>query len=79
MLTKQRDEPLIINNMNEYFSRNNRNELILVSNGIEHRITLATIDGIEYFYQYPTIDEMERGQTTPKRRLVSEISTPLPE
>ena len=64
--------------MNEYFSRNNRNELILVSNGIDYRITLATIDNIEYFYQYPTIDEMERGQIEPKRRLVSEISGSLP-
>jgi hypothetical protein len=64
--------------MNEYFSRNKRNELILVSNGTEYRITLATIDGIEYFYQYPTIDEMERGQTEPKKRLVSEINNSLP-
>lgn len=65
--------------MNEYFSRNDRNELILVSNGTEYRITLSTIKGIEYFYQYPTIDEMERGQTEPKKRLVSEISNSLPE
>jgi hypothetical protein len=60
--------------MNEYFSRNERNELILISNDIEYQITLATIDGIEYFYQYPTIDEMERGQTIPEKRLVSEIN-----
>lgn len=64
--------------MNEYFSRNDRNELILVSNNIEHQITLATTDGIEYFYQYPTIAEMERGQTIPKKRLVSDISNSLP-
>ena len=64
--------------MNEYFSRNDRNELILISNETEYRITLATIKGIEYFYQYPTIDEMGRGQTEPKKRLVSEISNSLP-
>lgn len=64
--------------MSEYFSRNDRNELILVSNGIEYRITLATIKDVEYFYQYPTIDEMERGLTEPKKRLVSEISNSLP-
>jgi len=64
--------------MDEYFSRNDRNELILVSNGIEYRITLATIKGVDYFYQYPTIDEMKRGQTKPKKRLVSEINNSLP-
>jgi len=65
--------------MNEYFTRNDKKELVLISNNIEYKITLAKINGIEYFYQYPTIEEMESGDTVPKRRLVTDISNSLPE
>lgn len=65
--------------MKEYFIKNPDSKLALISNGIEYVITFAVIGGIEYFYQYPTIEEIEKGSTLPKKRLVSEITHFLPE
>lgn len=57
----------------EYFSRNKKGEAILVSNGTEYRVTFAVIDGVDYFYQYPTAEEILKGVEI-KRRQASEIN-----
>jgi hypothetical protein len=63
--------------MEEIFIRNSNNEMMLLSNGIEYKVTFGVINDIEYFYQYPTKEEMEKGINV-KRRLLSEISNQPP-
>lgn len=62
---------------NEYFKKDEKGELVLVSNEIEYKITFATINGIEYFYQYPSKSELEKGGEIERRR-VADISDSLP-
>jgi len=57
----------------EYFSRNKNGEAILVSNGTEYHVTFAVIDGVDYFYQYPTEEEMLKGAKI-TRRQASEVN-----
>ncbi len=68
----------MIKNMDEYFKRNDNDKLVLISDGVEYKVTFATIKEIDYFYQYPNINDIEKGWTTPKKRLVSDISDSLP-
>jgi hypothetical protein len=56
----------------EYFSRDEEGAF-LMSNGIKYRVRFTKIDGIDYFYQYPTEEEISKGIEV-KRRLASEIS-----
>jgi hypothetical protein len=63
---------------NEYFTRNEKNELVLISYGVEYKIRLTERGKIKQFYQYPSDEEMAMGGK-PKKRLISEISDSLPE
>lgn len=65
--------------MDEYFERDENGDIVLVSNNIRYKITFAIIDDVDHFYQYPTKDDFNRGQTKPKIRKVSEVSDFLPE
>lgn len=47
--------------MNEYYIIDNNGNTLLITNGIQRKVTFATIENEEWVYIYPTLDESEKG------------------
>jgi hypothetical protein len=47
--------------MNEYYIIDNNGNTLLITKGIQRKVTFATIENEEWVYIYPTLDESEKG------------------